>query len=235
MIPVTPAFLTVVLAGCVAIARWAGAWRFVVLVAPRRRAAGRRGSLRRAPSSCGAQDRRRRGRRRGRARAGGLGALRLDRHHGCAVLVVRLRPPGEHPRPPRCAARLLRSARRRRLVRARAEPFLHGPPRSGTASGSSMPRRRSEAAAGANARFGVEPVDGHYFVVRSPAPAAPRALIREGLALREALAACGAVQPARRRAADGDRQLLAGTCVPYGELGDPDISPHWPPVATSHQ
>ena len=27
-----------------------------------------------------------------------------------------------------------------------------------------------------------------------------------------------------------DRRLLAGTCVPYGELGDPDISPHWPPA-----
>ena len=32
MIPVTPAFLTVVLAGCLAIARWAGRWRFVALV-----------------------------------------------------------------------------------------------------------------------------------------------------------------------------------------------------------
>ena len=32
-----------------------------------------------------------------------------------------------------------------------------------------------------------------------------------------------------------DRQLLAGRCVPYGDLGDPDISPHWPPVKTTHQ
>ena len=32
-----------------------------------------------------------------------------------------------------------------------------------------------------------------------------------------------------------DRQLLSGTCVPYGELGDPDISPHWPPAKTRHQ
>jgi hypothetical protein len=32
-----------------------------------------------------------------------------------------------------------------------------------------------------------------------------------------------------------DRRLLGGTCVPYGELGDPDISPHWPPVKTRHQ
>jgi hypothetical protein len=32
-----------------------------------------------------------------------------------------------------------------------------------------------------------------------------------------------------------DRQLLAGTCVPYGQLGDPDSDPHWPPVKTTHQ
>ena len=32
-----------------------------------------------------------------------------------------------------------------------------------------------------------------------------------------------------------DRQLLAGKCVPYGILDDPDIDPHWPPVKTTHQ
>jgi hypothetical protein len=34
-----------------------------------------------------------------------------------------------------------------------------------------------------------------------------------------------------------DRQLLQSPpgCIPYGELGDPDISPHWPPVTTRHQ
>jgi hypothetical protein len=34
-----------------------------------------------------------------------------------------------------------------------------------------------------------------------------------------------------------DRQLLLRppVCTPYGELGDPDISPHWPPVTTNHQ
>jgi hypothetical protein len=34
-----------------------------------------------------------------------------------------------------------------------------------------------------------------------------------------------------------DRQLLRTppVCTPYGDLGDPGISPHWPPVATSHQ
>jgi hypothetical protein len=32
-----------------------------------------------------------------------------------------------------------------------------------------------------------------------------------------------------------DRELLAGRCIPYGDLGDPAISPHWPPVKTTHQ
>jgi hypothetical protein len=34
-----------------------------------------------------------------------------------------------------------------------------------------------------------------------------------------------------------DRQLLRTppACRPYGELGDPGISPHWPPVKTAHQ
>jgi hypothetical protein len=34
-----------------------------------------------------------------------------------------------------------------------------------------------------------------------------------------------------------DRQLLRTppACRPHGQLGDPDIDPHWPPVATKHQ
>jgi hypothetical protein len=34
-----------------------------------------------------------------------------------------------------------------------------------------------------------------------------------------------------------DRQLLLRppVCTPYGDLGDPDISPHWAPVTTNHQ
>jgi hypothetical protein len=77
-------------------------------------------------------------------------------------------------------------------------------------------------------------VGGHYFVIRK-GPAAPRALIRTGLRLR---LAWQAAVPANKRVEElivSDRQLLAGTCVPYGELGDPDISPHWPPVKTTHQ
>ena len=34
-----------------------------------------------------------------------------------------------------------------------------------------------------------------------------------------------------------DRQLLRTppSCKPYGDLGDPGISPHWPPITTTHQ
>jgi hypothetical protein len=34
-----------------------------------------------------------------------------------------------------------------------------------------------------------------------------------------------------------DRLLLSrpSECVPYGDLGDPDISPHWPPAKSRHQ
>jgi hypothetical protein len=44
--------------------------------------------------------------------------------------------------------------------------------------------------------------------------------------------------PSNRRVNElliADRRLVQGRCVPYGDLGDPDISPHWPPVRTTHQ
>ncbi|HUZ80759.1 MAG TPA: hypothetical protein VMU73_00800, partial [Gaiellaceae bacterium] len=62
-----------------------------------------------------------------------------------------------------------------------------------------------------------------------------RALIREGLALRERWQRAVPSNARVQELLIGDRQLLAGTCVPYGELGDPDISPHWPPAQTTHQ
>jgi hypothetical protein len=78
------------------------------------------------------------------------------------------------------------------------------------------------------------PVAGHYLVVRS-GPLPPRALIHMGLRLR---ARWRERMPGNRRVEElliADRQLLAAHCVPYGDLGDPDISPHWPPVKTTHQ
>ncbi len=91
-----------------------------------------------------------------------------------------------------------------------------------------------EVAAGEKA-LQARPIGGHYFAVRSRTPLRRKALIGEGLRLREAWKRA---VPLNRRVDEllrSDRQLLAGTCVPYGDLGDPDISPHWPPVKTTHQ
>ena len=111
----------------------------------------------------------------------------------------------------------------------RVEPFLHGPqaPRYGLwVFYAATP---GEATAGERA-LGVAPVDGHYFVVRSKTPLAPRALIGEGLRLRTAWKQAVPLNARVDELLASDRQLLAGRCVPYGILDDPDISPHWPPV-----
>lgn len=116
----------------------------------------------------------------------------------------------------------------------RAVPFLHGPqtPRYGLwVFYAASPAEASAAARALHAA----PIGGSYFAIRSARPLPPRALIREGQRLR--LAWRHAV-PLNRRVNEllvADRQLLAGTCVPYGVLGDPDIDPHWPPVKTTHQ
>jgi hypothetical protein len=116
----------------------------------------------------------------------------------------------------------------------RVEPFLRGPqtPRYGLwvfyAASS------DERAAAAHALHAA-PIGGHYFAVRSATPLAPRALLREGLRLRSAWKRAVPVNIRVDELLASDRQLLAGTCVPYGQLGDPDSDPHWPPVKTTHQ
>lgn len=115
----------------------------------------------------------------------------------------------------------------------RAQPFLGGPSRERYGIWLFYAASPDEAAAGTRA-FHREPVGGHYFVVRE-GPASPRTLIRMGLALRTAWKRA---VPSNTRVDElllADRQVLAGTCVPYGDLGDPDISPHWPPAKTTHQ
>jgi hypothetical protein len=75
----------------------------------------------------------------------------------------------------------------------------------------------------------------HYFLLRSPRKLPPAGLIRLGRAYR---LAWRVAVPTNRRVNElliADRQLLRGKCIPYGDLGDPDISPHWPPVKTTHQ
>jgi hypothetical protein len=115
----------------------------------------------------------------------------------------------------------------------RALPFLRGPSRARAGFWLFYAASPDEVASARRA-LGVEPVAGHYFVVRR-GPASPAALIRTGVDLRTKWQ--GAV-PRNRRVDElliADRELLRGRCTPYGELGDPDISPHWPPVKTTHQ
>ena len=112
--------------------------------------------------------------------------------------------------------------------------FLHGPatPRYGVwVFYASTP----EEAAAAQKAFGVAPVAGRYFVVRSAEPLPPRALIRKGLELRERWKKAAPLNVRVDELLQSDRQLLAGKCVPYGDLGDPDISPVWPPLPSTHQ
>jgi Dolichyl-phosphate-mannose-protein mannosyltransferase len=71
-----------------------------------------------------------------------------------------------------------------------------------------------------------------YFVVRSSAALPPRGLVELGSRLRRVWRAA---VPANTRVnelliADRDALRAPTACPPYGELGDPDISPHWPPV-----
>jgi hypothetical protein len=93
----------------------------------------------------------------------------------------------------------------------------------------------ADETAAAERALHAPPIAGHYFVVRSQTKLAPRALVRRGLALRLAWKRAVPLNHRVDELLQSDRQLLSGTCVPYGELGDPDISPHWPPVKTRHQ
>jgi hypothetical protein len=83
----------------------------------------------------------------------------------------------------------------------------------------------------------VHEVAGHYFVVGSRSSLSPRELIALGDRLRRAWREAVPFNRRVNELLQADRQLLRRppACVPYGELGDPGISPHWPPVKTSHQ
>ena len=231
MIPVTPAFLVVVLAGVLEIARWAGPARFAVLA----------------------------------ILVAGLLAveLRYDDDHRDAthaigvdavVSAVKHRPPGsvlfgstgtsgalfsafDYGHPANILDHLV--ALRVDSVQLvdddsceRAQPFLRTT-RSRVGVWLFYAASPEESAAAERA-LGVEPVGGHYFVVRR-GPLPPRALIRTGLELRRRWKAAVPLNKRVDELIDADRRLLGGTCVPYGELGDPDISPHWPPAKTRHQ
>jgi hypothetical protein len=232
MIPATPAFLVVVAAGVLEIARWAGPLRLLVA---------------------------------GLLLAGLLGVeVRSDLDHdrntrgidvGAIVHAVEHEPSGtvlfgstgtsgaifsafDYGHPANLLDHLV-ALRDRSLTYVdddsceRVEPFLR----------STAPRyglwvfyaASPDEAAAARRELDATPVAGHYFAVRSARPEPPRALIREGERLRLAWRRAVPLNHRVDELLQADRQLLAGTCLPYGDLGDPGISPHWPPVATTHQ
>jgi 4-amino-4-deoxy-L-arabinose transferase-like glycosyltransferase len=233
MIPATPAFLIVVCAGVLAVARYAGAWRLLVVVV--------------AVAGLAAVE------------------VRSDLHHYRAtrgihvdriVAAVAHEPKGtvlfgstgtsganfsafDYGHPANLLGHLV-ALRVPSLTYVpddsceRVESFLHGPqaPRYGLWI---FYAASPDEVAAAEQALGRPAIPGGYFAVRSAGPLPPRALLREGQRLR--LAWRRAV-PLNRRVNEllqADRQLLAGTCTPYGDLADPGISPHWPPVATTHQ
>ena len=121
----------------------------------------------------------------------------------------------------------------------RALPFVRGPatPRYGVWLFYAAAADEERVAARTLARTGaiVERPGPGYFLLRSPRRLGPVGLIRLGRAYR---VAWRTAVPSNRRVNElliADRQLLQGHCSPYGDLGDPDISPHWPPARTTHQ
>jgi hypothetical protein len=241
MIPVTPAFFAVVLAGCLTIAGWAGRLRLVVLALlvggllgvelrfdnNHRNAVQRIGvdsivhAVERAPHGSVLF-----------GSTGTSGALfsSFDYGHPANILdhLVALRVGSVQ------------------LVDddscERALPFLRGAsaPRFGIWLFYAASPTEAKAAAGAFARVSgvaARPVGRHTFVVRTQTRRPPRDLIQLGESLRQVWKRA---VPSNHRVDElllADRQLLQSPprCIPYGELGDPDISPHWPPVATRHQ
>jgi hypothetical protein len=241
MIPVTPAFLAVVVAGCLAVGAWAGPLRFVLvalLVAgllgvELRYVHDRRDDQRsiRLDSVAHAVSRVPRDSVLfGTTGTSGASFSSFDYGHPANILDHYL------------ALRL----RWLRLVDddscRRALPFLQGPDVARHGVWVFYAAAPDEVAAAAKA-FAEKPsvvvtrADGGYFVVRSARRLAPRPLIELGQRLRLAWRRAVPLNHRVDELLQADRRLLAvpPDCVPYGELGDPDISPHWPPVKTSHQ
>jgi hypothetical protein len=232
MIPVTPAFLVLVCVGVFTIASWAGAWRVLVAVMlvaglsaievrydlDHRRATQRIGidsgvaAVRHEPAGTVLF---------GSTGTSGANFSAFDYGHPANLLdhLVALRVPSLSRVDDEACMNL--------------EPFLKTTqPRYGLWLFYAASPDETDAAEQA---LGARPIDGRYFAVRTRVPLAPRALVRESVRLR---VAWKRAVPLNRRVDElliADRSALGGTCRPYGDLGDPGISPHWPPVRTTHQ
>lgn len=237
MIPVTPAFLVVVVAGCSAVARWSGRLRLPVLVLlvaglvaiELRYDVDRRRAVRGIELSAVTHQVEREAA--GSVLFGSTGTsgpyfASFDYGHPANILdhYVALRVSGLP------------------LVDddscARVAPFLLGPTTASHGLWLFFAAQREEWQAGGRAfaafaeTVTVARPTPRYFVVRSRASLSPRALVELGLRLRRAWQRA---VPANTRVAElliADREALRASrvCPPYGQLGDPDISPHWPPV-----
>jgi hypothetical protein len=241
MIPATPAFLAVVLIGCLTVADWAGRLRPVVLGLL---VAGLLGLELRSDDA-----------HRNAVRGIGVDDVVrvVERAPQGAILFGSTGTSGavfssfDYGHPANILDHLV--ALRVRSVQlvdddscARALPFLRGPDVRRYGIWLFYAASLAEARAAAHAFRGVARTvvaqlpDG-YFVVRTDARLTPRRLIETGKSLRRGWKRA---VPANHRVDElliADRQLLhaPSRCVSYGDLGDPDISPHWPPAKTQHQ
>jgi hypothetical protein len=246
VIPATPAFLTLVLAGCLAIASRvsavprAGALRVLVLAIM---IAGLLGvDLRQAEH------------RHHRQQGNGLETVTrvAQNEPGGTVLFGSTGTGGalstfDFGHPATLLDRYV-SLRARSLVVVdddscdRAVGFVLGPatPRLGLwlfYAAAPAEQTAARRAFGTLARVDVRQVAGAYFFASSRRPLAPRALIELGQTLRRTWRDALPGNPRVNELLQADRQLLRvpPVCKPYGDLGDPDISPHWPPLTTTHQ
>lgn len=238
MIPVIPAFLVLVLAGIVTLARFAGPLRLLVIVV--------------AVGGLLIHELRYDLRHRDHTRAIGVEAIAdaVARQPAGSVLFGSTGTTGanfssfDYGHPANLIDRYVAlSVDSVQLVDddscERALPFVRGAssPRYGVwlFYAASPEEERAAEAAFAQSRAVVVRPGNDSFLLRSPKPLPPEGLIGLGRSYR--LAWRKAV-PSNRRVNElliADRQLLKGRCIPYGDLGDPDISPHWPPAKTTHQ
>ena len=238
MIPTIPAFLTLVLAGILAIARYAGRWRLVIVAL--------------AVGWLLAQELHYTLRHRDHTEAIAIESVAnaAGRQPAGSVLFGSTGTSGalfssfDYGHPANLLDRYV-ALRQGSLLLVdddsceRALPFLRGTatPRYGIwLFYAAFPDEdRAAARVFARTKAVVERPGPGYFLLRSPRKLRPQALIDLGRSYR--LAWRRAV-PSNRRVNElliADRELLRGHCVPYGDLGDPGISPHWPPAKTTHQ